>query len=162
MPIIGGWYGNLSYIGDGGPYLIIEPTQQFSDSVSWIKGKHTFKFGANIIHRDVNWDQGNNAKGYFWIDDGNFGAYPAKTSGHGTFTGYESSELVGGLLGRLYGRWILRVLRDTELGERLLWPGRLARQPQADPKPWPAIRPLHLAERSQQPPCPTSIPRRGS
>ncbi len=99
MPIIGGWYGNLSYIGDGGPYLIIEPTQQFSDSVSWIKGKHTFKFGANIIHRDVNWDQGNNAKGYFWIDDGNFGAYPAKTSGHGTFTGYESSELVAGFSG---------------------------------------------------------------
>src|SRR5580693_6588803 len=32
MPIIGGWYGNLSYIGDGGPYLIIEPTQHFRDS----------------------------------------------------------------------------------------------------------------------------------
>lgn len=99
MPIIGGWYGNISYIGDGGPYLIIEPTQQFSDSVSWIKGKHTFKFGANIIHRDVNWDQGNNAKGYFWIDDGNFGAYPAPTSGHGTFTGHEISELIAGFSG---------------------------------------------------------------
>jgi Carboxypeptidase regulatory-like domain len=99
MPIIGGWYGNISYIGDGGPYLVIEPTQQFSDSVSWIKGKHTFKFGANIIHRDVNWDQGNNAKGYFWIDDGSFGAYPAPTSHHGTFTGYEDSELLGGFMG---------------------------------------------------------------
>ena len=99
LPIIGGWYGNLSYIGDGGPYLVIEPTQQFSDAVSWIKGKHTFKFGASIIHRDVNWDQGNNAKGYFWIDDGNFGAYPAPTSGHGTFTGYETSELLAGFMG---------------------------------------------------------------
>ena len=99
MPIIGGWYGNLSYIGDGGPYLVIEPTQQFSDSVSWIKGKHTFKFGASIVHRDVNWDQGNDAKGYFWIDDGDFGAYPAKTSGHGTFTGYETSELLAGFMG---------------------------------------------------------------
>jgi len=99
MPIIGGWYGNVSYVGDGGPYLIVEPTQQFSDSVSWIKGKHTFKFGANLIHRDVNWDQGNNAKGYFWIDDGNFGAYPAPTSGHGTFTGHEISELVAGFMG---------------------------------------------------------------
>jgi len=99
MPIIGGWFGNLSYVGDGGPYLIVEPTQQFSDSVSWIKGKHTFKFGANIIHRDVNWDQGNNAKGYFWIDDGNFGAYPAPTSGHGTFTGYETSEVAAGFMG---------------------------------------------------------------
>ncbi len=99
MPIIGGWYGNISYIGDGGPYLVIEPTQQFADSVSWTRGKHTFKFGANIIHRDVNWDQGNNAKGYFWIDDGNFGAYPAPTSGHGTFTGYETSELLAGFMG---------------------------------------------------------------
>lgn len=87
MPIIGGWYGNISYIGDGGPYLIVEPTNQISDSLSWTKGEHTFKFGASIIHRDVNWDQGNNAKGYFWIDDGNYGGMPAKTSAHGTFTG---------------------------------------------------------------------------
>jgi hypothetical protein len=99
MPIIGGWYGNLSYVGDGGPYLVIEPTQQFSDAITWVKGKHTFKFGTSIIHRDVNWDQGNDAKGYFWIDDGNFGAYPAPTSGHGTFTGYETSELLAGFMG---------------------------------------------------------------
>lgn len=99
MPIIGGWYGNLSYIGDGGPYLIVEPTNQISDTVSWTKGKHTFKFGGSIIHRDVNWDQGNDAKGYFWIDDGNYGAYPAPTSGHGTFTGYETSELLAGFMG---------------------------------------------------------------
>lgn len=99
MPIIGGWYGNLSYVGDGGPYLIVEPTNQFSDAVSWIKGKNTFKFGTSIIHRDVNWDQGNDAKGYFWIDDGNYGGMPAPTSAHGTFTGYETSELLAGFMG---------------------------------------------------------------
>jgi len=99
MPIIGGWYGNLSYVGDGGPYLIVEPTNQFSDALTWNKGKHTFKFGASIIHRDVNWDQGNDAKGYFWIDDGNYGGMPAPTSAHGTFTGYETSELLGGFMG---------------------------------------------------------------
>src|SRR5208282_350249 len=101
MPIIGGWYGNMSYVGDGGPYLIIEPTHQFSDSVTWVKGKHTFKFGASIIHRDVNWDQGNNAKGYFWIDDGDYccGAFPFPYSGHGTYTGDETSEVVGGFMG---------------------------------------------------------------
>jgi Carboxypeptidase regulatory-like domain len=101
MPIIGGWYGNISYVGDGGPYLVIEPTQQFSDAVTWTKGKHTFKFGASIIHRDVNWDQGNNAKGYFWIDDGSYccGAFPAPTSHHGTFTGFEDSELLAGFMG---------------------------------------------------------------
>lgn len=99
MPIIGGWYGNLSYVGDGGPYLIVEPTNQFSDAITWTKGKHTLKFGANIIHRDVNWDQGNDAKGYFWIDDGNYGGMPAPTSAHGTFTGYETSELMAGFMG---------------------------------------------------------------
>jgi hypothetical protein len=99
MPIIGGWYGNLSYVGDGGPYLIVEPTNQFSDALSWNRGKHAFKFGASIIHRDVNWDQGNDAKGYFWIDDGNYGGMPAPTSAHGTFTGYEESELVAGFMG---------------------------------------------------------------
>lgn len=99
MPIIGGWYGNLSYIGDGGPYLIVEPTNQFSDSLSWTRGKHIFKFGASIIRRGVNWDQGNNAKGYFWIDDGNYGGMPAPTSFHGTFTGYETSELLAGFMG---------------------------------------------------------------
>ncbi|MGC2618393.1 MAG: TonB-dependent receptor, partial [Acidobacteriaceae bacterium] len=99
MPIIGGWYGNLSYVGDGGPYLIIEPTNQFTDAITWTKGKHTIKFGANITHRDVNFDQGNDAKGYFWIDDGNYGGMPAPTSAHGTFTGYEESELLAGFMG---------------------------------------------------------------
>jgi len=98
-PIIGGWYGNLAYVGDGGAYLVVEPAHQFSDSVSWTKGRHVFKFGASIIHRDVNFAQGNNAKGYFWNDDGNYGAFPAQTSGHGTFTGYEDSEYVGGFMG---------------------------------------------------------------
>jgi hypothetical protein len=98
-PIIGGWYGNVAYVGDGGPYLVLEPAHQFTDSVSWTKGKHIFKFGGSILHRDVNWVQGNNAKGYFWIDDGNYGGYPAPTSGHGTFTGFEVSELLAGFMG---------------------------------------------------------------
>lgn len=98
MPIIGGWYGNMSYVGDGGPYLILEPTHQFSDAVSWTRGKNAFKFGFTIIHRDVNWDQGNSAKGYFWIDDGNYGGLPAPTSAHGTFTGYEPAEVLAGFM----------------------------------------------------------------
>jgi hypothetical protein len=100
-PIIGGWYGNISYVGDGGPYLVVEPSHQFTDAVTWTKGKHTFKFGASIVHRDVNWTQGNDAKGYFWIDDGSFccGAFPTTTSHHGTFTGFEDSELLAGFMG---------------------------------------------------------------
>lgn len=97
--LIGGWYGNIAYVGDYGPYLVSEPTQQFTDAVTWTKGKHTFKFGASIIHRDVNWTQANEAKGYFWIDDGDYGGYPAKFSEHGTFTGFEDSELLAGFMG---------------------------------------------------------------
>jgi hypothetical protein len=99
MTLIGGWYGNMAYVGDGGPYIVVEPAHQFTDAVSWTKGKHVFKFGGSIIHRDVNWTQGNNAKGYFWIDDGNYGAYPTATSAHGTFTGYEESEVAAGFMG---------------------------------------------------------------
>jgi len=100
MTLIGGWYGNMAYVGDGGPYLVVEPTHQFTDAVSWTKGRHVFKFGGNITHRDVNFTQGNNAKGYFWIDDGSFCcAYPTMTSHHGTFTGYEESEVVAGFVG---------------------------------------------------------------
>jgi hypothetical protein len=97
--LIGGWYGDLSYVGDYGPYLVVEPAHQFSDAVSWTKGRHVFKFGASILHRDVNWTQANEAKGYFWIDDGDYGGYPTKFSEHGTFTGDEDSELLAGFVG---------------------------------------------------------------
>jgi Carboxypeptidase regulatory-like domain len=100
--LIGGWAGNLAYVGDYGPYLVVEPTHQFTDAVTWTKGKHTFKFGASIIHRDTNWTQGNQAKGYFWIDDNNggcCGGFPVSSSGHGTFTGDEESELLAGFMG---------------------------------------------------------------
>jgi hypothetical protein len=97
--LIGGWYGNMAYVGDWGPYLVVEPTHQFTDAVSWTKGKHIFKFGGSIIHRGMNWTQGNEAKGYFWIDDGNYGGMPAQFSAHGTFTGFEPAELAGGFVG---------------------------------------------------------------
>src|SRR5208282_596178 len=35
MALIGGWYGNLSYVGDWGPYIVEEPTHQFTDAVTW-------------------------------------------------------------------------------------------------------------------------------
>ena len=103
MALIGGWYGDLGYVGDYGPYIVVEPTHQFTDAVTWTKGKHIFKFGGSIIHRDVNWTQANEAKGYFWIDDNGCGpgcgGMPTTTSGHGTFTGDESSELAAGFMG---------------------------------------------------------------
>ena len=69
--INGGWPEG-TYTGDGGPYTVPQATNQFVDSVSWVKGPHTFKIGASIEKRQVSYFQGNNAKGYFDFSGNNF------------------------------------------------------------------------------------------
>ena len=85
--LIGGFNSELSYTGDGGPYEVPQKSYQFSEALSWSHGRHTLKFGANIIRREVDFFQGNNAKGFFMIGPGT-----------GDFTGYEASELVAGFV----------------------------------------------------------------
>ena len=82
-----GPYGNqISYTGDGGPYIVKQPTWQFADNVSWIHGKHSFKFGANVIHRDVNFFESDyRGKGFFQL-------------GNGITTGYPVSEILDGFM----------------------------------------------------------------
>lgn len=101
MALIGGWgnTGELEYTGDGGPYQVPQRSLQFSDAISVTHGRHTFKAGFNIINRKVDFVQGNNAKGYFWIDGGD----PSWGSGlvgcrSGAFTGYQVSELLSGFV----------------------------------------------------------------
>ena len=50
--LIGNSGNQISYTGDYGDYFVPEDTYQLADNVSWVKGRHTFKFGANII-----WDR---------------------------------------------------------------------------------------------------------
>ncbi len=69
--INGGWPEG-TYTGDGGPYTVPQSSNQFVDSVSWVKGQHTFKFGGSIEKRQVSFFQGNNAKGYFDFSGNNF------------------------------------------------------------------------------------------
>ena len=85
--LIGGWNSEISYTGDGGPYTVPQHMYQFNDAISWSHKQHTFKFGANIMKRGVDFFQGNSAKGYFFIGNGT-----------GDFTGYEASELVAGFI----------------------------------------------------------------
>jgi hypothetical protein len=87
--LIGGSNTEIAYTGDGGPYSVPEKTYQFADAVTYTHGNHTFKAGANIIHREVDFFQGNDSKGYFIIGGVNF-------PGTGRFTGYETSELYSG------------------------------------------------------------------
>lgn len=89
IALIGGYNNEIEYTGDYGPYVVPQRTLQFSDSVSWNRGRHAFKFGAQILKRNVDFFQGNAAKGYFFIGDGT-----------GTTTGYEISELLAGFVGR--------------------------------------------------------------
>jgi len=89
--LIGGNNGELEYQGDGGPYNVPQKFYQFNDSLSWIHGRHVFKFGATVGQRQLNFVQGNDAKGY-WILGGT--GYP----GTGRFTGYEMSEVLAGFV----------------------------------------------------------------
>ncbi|WP_433966758.1 hypothetical protein [Tunturiibacter gelidiferens] len=55
--LIGGSNTQIEYTGDGGPYSVPEKTFQFLDSVTYTRGKHTMKAGANILRREVDFFQ---------------------------------------------------------------------------------------------------------
>jgi hypothetical protein len=79
--LIGGFNTQLDYTGDYGQYVVPQNSWQEADNLSWVKGAHTMKFGANIIRRQVNFFRPITGKGYFNMC-GN-GTNPA------TITGYE-------------------------------------------------------------------------
>ncbi len=83
--LIGGWSGELEYTGDYGLYAVPQNTYELNDSVSWNRGKHSFKYGGSLIRRQVAFFNPQEGKGYFWIDQGTV-----------DFTGYEVSELLAG------------------------------------------------------------------
>jgi hypothetical protein len=87
--LIGGNSTQLQFTGDGGPYTVHQSTWQGTDNISWASGRHTIRTGLNIIHRQVNFFQGNFAKGFFAIGGVN-------DTGSGRFTGYDVSELLAG------------------------------------------------------------------
>jgi hypothetical protein len=86
--LIGGGNGEISYTGDGGPYEVPQHLYQYVDNVSWAHGKHSFKFGANFMSREVDFFQADyRSKGFFDIQ-----------TGGGDYTGYEVSELLAGFV----------------------------------------------------------------
>jgi hypothetical protein len=87
--LIGGSNTQIEYTGDGGPYSVPEKTYQYLDSLTWTHRSHTLKAGANVIRREGDFFQGNDAKGSFVLGGVN---YP----GTGRFTGYETSEILAG------------------------------------------------------------------
>jgi hypothetical protein len=83
--LIGGNNTDLSYTGDGGPYEAPQQSYEYVDSLSYNHGKHTFKFGGQVLFRHVDFAQENDAKGFF------------QYQGTGSdYTGWDTSEdLVG-------------------------------------------------------------------
>jgi Carboxypeptidase regulatory-like domain len=108
--LIGGNNTELEYQGDGGPYNVPQKLYQFNDSLSHIHSRHVFKYGANIGKREVDFVQGNSAKGYFILGGVN---YP----GTGRFTGYEVSEVLAGFVDYTIGQFLgLYQTRSWETG----------------------------------------------
>lgn len=91
--LIGGWNGQLEYTGDYGSYLVPQNTYQIAETFSYIRGNHTFKFGANLIRRQVNLFRPIAGKGYFNLY-GN-GAGPGST-------GHEVSDILAGFVNIYY------------------------------------------------------------
>jgi len=92
--LIGGGNGSfIEYLGDGGPYKLNERTLQFSDALSYIRGNHTFKFGATLIQRHIGSLQSDLGKGFYFFDDSQ--ATPGNKPAVGR-TGYEVAEMLIG------------------------------------------------------------------
>jgi hypothetical protein len=83
--LIGGWKGDLEYTGDYGLYSVPQNTYEITDSLSWTKGKNSFKYGGTLMRRQVEYFNPQEGKGYFWIDQNVV-----------SFTGFEDSELLAG------------------------------------------------------------------
>jgi hypothetical protein len=89
IALIGGYNTQIEYTGDYGPYLVPQTGFDWNDSLSWVKGNHTLKFGANLIRRQLNLYRPLEGKGYFDL---------CGNGGSGSATGYEVSDLLAGFV----------------------------------------------------------------
>jgi hypothetical protein len=83
--LIGNSGSQISYTGDYGDYFVPENTYQIADNVAWAKGRHVFKFGTNVIWRQVTFFNPIAGKGYWQAN-----------SGEPWSTGWEQADLIAG------------------------------------------------------------------
>jgi outer membrane receptor protein involved in Fe transport len=89
ISLIGGGDGTyIEYLGDFGQYNIGQRTVQFSDSVTWLKGDHAFKFGGTAMRRSLQEQRTQFGKGFYFFRD-SFGFAPG-------YTGYEVADMLIG------------------------------------------------------------------
>lgn len=97
IALIGGYNNQIEYTGDYGSYLIPQTTYNYNDTLTWTKGRHTFKFGGNVIRRDLNLYRPLAGKGYFVLS-GNGSAGGGGFAPNFVSTGYEVSDLLAGFM----------------------------------------------------------------
>ena len=101
----GGYNNQIEYTGDYGTYLIPQTGYNANDALTLIRGKHTWKFGGNVIRRQLNLFRPLAGKGYFANagDGKNPCCGVAPGQGH-TSTSYEVSDLLAGFVDG-YAHW---------------------------------------------------------
>jgi Carboxypeptidase regulatory-like domain/TonB dependent receptor len=97
IALIGGFNSQIQYTGDGGPYLIPQTGLDYSDSLTWVRGRHSVKVGGTIIRRELNLFRGNNAKGFFGLAGNGSGGGAGGGQGH-ISTDYEVSDILAGFI----------------------------------------------------------------
>jgi len=89
ISLIGGGNGFfLEYLGDFGQYRIKQKTIQLSDSMTFLRGNHTFKAGGTVMQRQLAQERAMFGKGFYFFRDG-FGFTPG-------FSGYEVADMLVG------------------------------------------------------------------
>jgi hypothetical protein len=124
IALIGGFNGEIEFTGDFGPFLVPQTSYNANDTVSWARGKHTFKFGTNIIRRDLNLYRPLAGKGFFNLS-GN-GNNPV------TITGYEVSDLLAGFVNNYSHGTNFGMIGTRTWGKRRFRARRLALYPTPD------------------------------
>jgi hypothetical protein len=87
--LIGGFASQIEYTGDFGPYHVPENSYEIKDGLTKTIGKHTMKFGVDLIYRQVNYFRPEAGKGFFNLFGNGIG--PGST-------GWESADLLAGFM----------------------------------------------------------------
>ena len=87
ISLIGGGDGTyIEYLGDFGQYVIKQKALQVSDSVTWLRGNHSFKFGGSMLRRELDENRTRFGKGFYFFRDG-FGFQQG-------YSGYEVADML--------------------------------------------------------------------
>jgi hypothetical protein len=115
--IWGGSSGGFGDLGGDGPYVVTDPTWQLVDNVSWVKGKHDFRFGFEYNNQTFN-QLGNQ------FSRGQFSAEPLatalETGAPGSITLSGGDAMADFLLGDLYQSTVAVAVANANY-ERNVW-----------------------------------------